>query len=579
MKKGMFGKFARRLAACAMTASLAALSFPLSAFAAGNAKLSLRHFTAGSGVAVQGDASVQVFLSSAPGTYSLERNGEKQEIRFATLSDAVRAQYGVDSAYVSYATVNLYGNDAAKIDGLADGTSYFVKEDTENLSSVYAREPYYFGNQGSVSGYAETEAVSVDHRTGETPVVIRKTWDDSNNVSARPTEIKVRFDALDAEQNVIPGKSRIATVRPNADGQWYFVEGLHQLEKATDANAVRASRSNAQLASASEAEREGEVQSVHAYRLSEVLSGGNYVLRFPAASRIRAVGQDMNFDLVNSYYFSSGSGSSGGGSFLRSRSRCPSSLPEKRRDLSRLFKSTIKFDENAAGHRGPAAFFRASSAIGRYGMNLRACAKIKAEKCLSASERRAEMRRDRRKVSVTALGLMLAIGALTACGGKQAESQTTASAEITQAAESTAAATDGTAETANPWIDVRDLKEALKETGVELKAPEEIGDFHLSHVQVIQDGGIVQVFYGSLADQTETQALLRKAKSMEDISGDYTVYPEDRRVNETEGEVRLRGQDGRVYLATWQRGDYAYSLSLAQGMEEAKVMEVIAEIQ
>lgn len=193
------------------------------------------------------------------------------------------------------------------------------------------------------------------------------------------------------------------------------------------------------------------------------------------------------------------------------------------------------------------------------------------------------MKRDRRKVSVTALGLVLAIGALTACGGKQAESQaesqTTASAEITQAAESTAAATDGTAETANPWIDVRDLKEALKETGVELKAPEEIGDFHLSHVQVIQDGGIVQVFYGSLADQTETQALLRKAKSMEDISGDYTVYPEDRRVSDSEGEVRLRGQDGRVYLATWQRGDYAYSLSLAQGMEEAKVMEVIAEIQ
>lgn len=171
-KKEMFGTFARRLVACAMTASLAALSFPRSAFAAGNAKLSLRHFTAESGVAVLGDASVQVFFTSAPGSYSLERNGAKQEIRLATLSDAVRAQYGVDSAYASYATVNLYGNDAAKIDGLADGTSYLVKEDTANLSSAYAREPYYFGNQGSVSAHAETEAVSVDHRTGETPVVI-----------------------------------------------------------------------------------------------------------------------------------------------------------------------------------------------------------------------------------------------------------------------------------------------------------------------------------------------------------------------------------------------------------------------
>ncbi len=193
------------------------------------------------------------------------------------------------------------------------------------------------------------------------------------------------------------------------------------------------------------------------------------------------------------------------------------------------------------------------------------------------------MRRDRRRVSVTALGIALAVGALTACGGKQAESpaesQTTASAEITQAAASTAVSTEESVQAANPWIDVRDLKEALKETGVELKAPEEIGDFHLSHIQAIQDGGIVQVFYGSLADQTETQALLRKAKSMEDISGDNTVYPEDRRVSDSEGEVRLRGQDGRVYLATWQRGDYSYSLSLAQGMEEAKVMEVITRIQ
>lgn len=193
------------------------------------------------------------------------------------------------------------------------------------------------------------------------------------------------------------------------------------------------------------------------------------------------------------------------------------------------------------------------------------------------------MRRDRRRVSVTALGIALAVGALTACGGKQAESQAesqmTASAEITQAVASTAVSTEESVQAANPWIDVRDLKEALKETGVELKAPEEIGDFHLSHIQAIQDGGIVQVFYGSLADQTETQALLRKAKSMEDISGDNTVYPEDRRVSDSEGEVRLRGQDGRVYLATWQRGDYSYSLSLAQGMEEAKVMEVITRIQ
>lgn len=187
------------------------------------------------------------------------------------------------------------------------------------------------------------------------------------------------------------------------------------------------------------------------------------------------------------------------------------------------------------------------------------------------------MRKNRSKLVAVSAALALAVTAFTACGtAKTTESSAVESSEVAGSGE---AASGTQAEAANPWMDVRDLKEALKETGVELKAPEEIGDFHLSHVQAIQDGGIVQVFYGGVADKTETQALLRKAKSMEDISGDYTVYPEDRRVNETEGEVRLRGQDGRVYLATWQRGDYSYSLSLAQGMEEAKVMEVISKIQ
>lgn len=191
------------------------------------------------------------------------------------------------------------------------------------------------------------------------------------------------------------------------------------------------------------------------------------------------------------------------------------------------------------------------------------------------------MRKNRSKLVVALATLALAVTAFSACATeKKAESKTESGAgESSEVAGSGEAASGTQAEAANPWIDVRDLKEALKETGVELKAPEKIGDFHLSHVQAIQDGGIVQVFYGSLADQTETQALLRKAKSMEDISGDYTVYPEDRRVSDSEGEVRLRGQDGRVYLATWQRGDYSYSLSLAQGMEEAKVTEVISKIQ
>ena len=180
------------------------------------------------------------------------------------------------------------------------------------------------------------------------------------------------------------------------------------------------------------------------------------------------------------------------------------------------------------------------------------------------------MRKNRSKLVVALATLTLAVTAFSACATeKKAESKT----------ESGAGESSDTG-LASSWTEVKDLKEALRETGIELYAPDTIGEFHQSAVQVMKDqGGMVQVFYGGVADKTETQILLRKGKGEADISGDYTVYPEDRIANEEDFTVRLRGQDGRVYVASWQRGDYSYSLSLAQGMEEAKVMEVISEIQ
>ena len=92
MKKGLFAKVSRSFVACALTATVAALSFPLSAFAAGNATLSLRHFTAGSGTVEQGSASMRVFLDSAPGEdtgkFALRRS-RMRSVRSTVLRKAI----------------------------------------------------------------------------------------------------------------------------------------------------------------------------------------------------------------------------------------------------------------------------------------------------------------------------------------------------------------------------------------------------------------------------------------------------------------------------------------------------------
>ena len=195
------------------------------------------------------------------------------------------------------------------------------------------------------------------------------------------------------------------------------------------------------------------------------------------------------------------------------------------------------------------------------------------------------MRKNRSKLVVALATLTLAVTAFSACATeKKAESKTESGAgestDMSDAAKGTEAPTGESTGLASPWIEVKDLKEALRETGIELDAPDTIGEFHQSAVQVMKDqGGMVQVFYGGVTDKTETQILLRKGRGEADISGDYTVYPEDRIANEEDFTVRLRGQDGRVYVASWQRGEEAYSLSIAQGMDEIDVMEVISKIK
>ena len=78
------------------------------------------------------------------------------------------------------------------------------------------------------------------------------------------------------------------------------------------------------------------------------------------------------------------------------------------------------------------------------------------------------------------------------------------------------------------------------------------------------------------ADQT---AEFRKAPGTEDISGDLNVYPAQAQVPVQTWTVTLKGSEDRFALAAWTDGDYAYSLSLSQGVSAGEWYNILASIQ
>lgn len=80
------------------------------------------------------------------------------------------------------------------------------------------------------------------------------------------------------------------------------------------------------------------------------------------------------------------------------------------------------------------------------------------------------------------------------------------------------------------------------------------------------------VLAGELAQVTysdgSTQIVYRTALGAKEISGDSTLYPENRTVVTPSGHYQMMGDRGRVFLVTWQNEACSYSLSFTPAAAE-----------
>ncbi len=116
----------------------------------------------------------------------------------------------------------------------------------------------------------------------------------------------------------------------------------------------------------------------------------------------------------------------------------------------------------------------------------------------------------------------------------------------------------------NPEVTYNSLADAVAAAGFTFTIPEGVnidGEDYAQYNWKTIDGSLLEVSYGYSGDEVcyirKASAEEGNAASLEDISGDYSVYEDVQTVDimmedGRESTITLKGKDGKYYLAIWQ---------------------------
>ncbi len=127
----------------------------------------------------------------------------------------------------------------------------------------------------------------------------------------------------------------------------------------------------------------------------------------------------------------------------------------------------------------------------------------------------------------------------------------------------------------NPFVKYETLKQATQAAGFELAVPAAANGSDSRVFQAIEDE-LLEVIYCKDEDEV---ARVRKAPGRENISGDYTVYPQVNAVTVSGIEVTMSGRDDKVSLAVWTDSGYTYAVSAADGISRGDMTALISAVQ
>ena len=138
---------------------------------------------------------------------------------------------------------------------------------------------------------------------------------------------------------------------------------------------------------------------------------------------------------------------------------------------------------------------------------------------------------------------------------------------------------EGNVQIGNPWVDCETLSEAAKTAGFDMAIPGKIEGYPNRVYQAIENT-MIQVLYfdGDPEDENSSRVMVRKGTGSEDISGDYNIYPETETVNLHGVDVRMRGENGLVYSASWTWEGYSFAINADKGLSREALSDAVEEM-
>jgi hypothetical protein len=126
----------------------------------------------------------------------------------------------------------------------------------------------------------------------------------------------------------------------------------------------------------------------------------------------------------------------------------------------------------------------------------------------------------------------------------------------------------------NPFVDCESIADAEKIAGFKMAVPEKMPEgYSQAVIQAIQND-MIQIIY----KDGDNEILIRKGKGIEDISGDYNEYKENNTMAAGKLQVSIRGNDGKVNVATWTEAEYTFAIT-CNGMDKAVISDLVSGIQ
>ncbi|EKQ54558.1 MULTISPECIES: stalk domain-containing protein [unclassified Clostridium] len=123
----------------------------------------------------------------------------------------------------------------------------------------------------------------------------------------------------------------------------------------------------------------------------------------------------------------------------------------------------------------------------------------------------------------------------------------------------------------NPIDRFDTIDQAQKALKFKVNVPKELlGKYNIKYINTISRD-LFQICYIS----KQGDILFRMAEGIQDISGDYNNYKTNTTVNINGSNIKLKGENNIIKVATWSVNNMSYSISIDAGMNQDDIIKII----